>query len=170
MKLKNLKFALSVLSVVAGTQLPMSVAQARSETLVKDVMPNLTGIAKDADGSILKMNQEDADRYCRYLGLRLPTARELALYSQSQGARGIGKPKKRGYNLVLGSDSSGNEDRFSFLVNGYERPTGELGNNWFWSSSVYPDDSHLAYLMDGRFGFIYLGMRNIGEGSVRCVQ
>lgn len=51
--------------------------------------PQLGDFARDADGNLIEMNQPDAETYCRSIGSRLPTAQELALYSQSQGAMGI---------------------------------------------------------------------------------
>lgn len=155
----------------AGMQLSSSAARAEVGAQLKDVAPNLTGIAKDAKGNVLRMNQSDADNYCRNQGQRLPTARELALHSQSLGAQGISETEKYGYYLRQVSDSAGNPDRFYFSHDGYKRPAGELGDNWFWSSSVLPDDSDLAYRLSGFDGGIYTtyiyAFRN---GAVLCVQ
>jgi hypothetical protein len=151
---------LSVLGVAAGLQLLSFTARA-------DARPELTDIVKDADGRIRLMNQYDAESYCRNEGSRLPTARELALESQRLGAQGISETPKDGYYLVKDSDGATNPDHFYFSYKGYERPAGELGDHWFWSSSVSP---YYAYLLNGDHGGIGLNDRSTPYGAVRCMR
>lgn len=102
----------------------------------------------------------------------MPTAREFALYAQNLGAQGISETAKDGYYLVKGSDSAGNPDHFYFSYKGYQRPAGDLGNYWFWSSSVHPDDSDYAYYLYGDDGHVYYGYRSsdVVISAVRCVR
>ena len=81
------------------------------------------------------MNQYDAVSYCANQGMHLPSARELAQLSASLGAAGISETPK-GYYLVSAKNADGKVDNFYFNYSGYKRPQGDLGNNWFWSSSV----------------------------------
>lgn len=62
------------------------------------------------------MNQYEAEDYCRSQGYRLPTARELALYSRSLGGEGISETTKTGFYPVKALDSSYQEDRFIIVV------------------------------------------------------
>jgi len=134
--------------------------------LLKDVTPELTGILKTG------VSQHEAENICLDKGMRLPTARELALVAQSLGAQGISETKKDGYYLVKGSDSVGNPDRFYFSYKGYKRPAGDLGNKWFWSSSVHPDVSNSAYTLYGVNGVIDFDERSydVSSNAVRCVR
>jgi hypothetical protein len=144
--------------------------EARLAVLIKNSAPNLTDIAKNADGSVRHMTQYDADNYCRSQGQRLPTARELALYAQSLGAQGISETAKDGYDLVKGSDSAGHPDNFYFSNQGYQPPAGDLGKSWFWSSSLHPDHSDWPYSLkasEGKFEYFYLGF---DFAAVRCVR
>ncbi|HAZ13361.1 MAG: hypothetical protein A2X86_14940 [Bdellovibrionales bacterium GWA2_49_15] len=131
-------------------------------------LPKLTGILKT------RVTQYEAERICKGKGMRLPTARELAQVAQIEhGAEGISETERDGYNLVKGSDSSGNPDHFYFSYKGYKRPADDLGY-WFWSSSVHPDDSDYAYSLDGLVGDVYhLYRSNVSyydADAVRCVR
>ena len=140
--------------------------EARLAELLKDVTPELTGILKTG------VSQYEAERICADEGMRLPTARELALVAQSLGAQGISETKKDGYYLVKGSDSAGNPDHFYFSYEGYKRPAGDLGSRWFWSSSVHADYSDYAYLLDGYNGDFYYDYRSYDylNVAVHCVR
>jgi hypothetical protein len=138
------------------------------------------------------MNQYDAERTCREQGTRLPTARELAVYSQSLGARGIRETAhpgvvtsdttvraeieqmdRDGYYPIYVANSSGQiAVDFYFNYSGYQRPAGDLGNLWFWSSSVHPVVSDSAYSLDGDGGYIAYVSRSDGtyNSAVRCVR
>ncbi len=135
----------------------------------EDVTPELTGILKT------EVTQHEAEDVCRDRGMRLPTARELALVSQSLGAEGISETKKDGYYLVKGKDRTGNPDHFYFSEKGYKRPAGELGDCWFWSSSVFEVFSGWKYMLNGYSGGFHIVMdTSYGNGdspyAVRCVR
>jgi hypothetical protein len=122
----------------------------------------------------------------------LPTARELAVYSQSLGARGIRETAhpgvvtsdttvraeieqmdRDGYYPIYVANSSGQRAvDFYFNSSGYQRPAGDLGNLWFWSSSVHPVFSDSAYNVNGVNGVFGLDLRSpYSDGSaVRCVR
>jgi hypothetical protein len=146
--------------------------EARTAELLRGVTHEFTDIAKDKDGIALHMKHYDADKHCQALKMRLPTARELALYSQSLGAQGISETEKDGYNLVIGSDSAGNPDHFYFNRTGYKRPAGDLGDYWFWSSSVHPDYSNFADGLNGYNGGVDYYDRSYDDdySAVRCVR
>ena len=144
--------------------------QARLAVHLNNTAPSLSDIARNADGSVRRMTQYDAENYCRNQGERLPTVRELALYAQSLGAQGISETAKAGYYVVKELDGAGSPANFYFNSQGYVRPTGELGNlGSFWSSSVYPGVSDVAYGLIAGDGDIGAGRRSALD-VVRCVQ
>jgi len=165
--------------------------EARIQELLKDETLSLGDIVKDAHGKVRTMNQYDADKYCKSIGSRLPTARELALYSQSLGARGILETSysgidsasskvqteitqmdKEGYYPIYTKNSAEKTVvDFYFNYSGYQRPAGDLGNYSFWSSSVHPYSSNFAYYLYGYDGVIYFDYRSYDDlNAVRCVR
>lgn len=114
------------------------------------------------------MNQADAMSYCANQGMHLPSARELAQLSASMGAAGISETAKDGFYQVSVKNADGKADSFYFSYAGYKRPAGDLGSNWFWSSSVGSGSSDVAYDLHGGYGALVYDLRNY-EGAVRCV-
>lgn len=161
MKTRTLTLGVMMLGLFATS------VQAETKNL-KDVIPELTGILKTG------VSQYEAERICQDEDMRLPTARELALDAIKREVlplSAISETKKDGYDLVEGSDSAGNPDYFYFSYKGYERPTGKLGGNWVWSSSVHPDDSDDAYRFDNFDGVIDEDYRELHiSNAVRCVE
>jgi hypothetical protein len=177
--------SLSVLSLAVGAQLLSLRAEAQ-------VVGTLGDILRDANGRVRRMNQYDAERTCREQGTRLPTARELAVYSQSLGARGIRETAhpgvvtwdttvraeieqmdRDGYYPIYVANSSGQRAvDFYFNYSGYQRPAGDLGNLWFWSSSVRPVASNYADVLNGSNGYVDYVNRSYGNDNfaVRCVR
>jgi hypothetical protein len=174
------------------TQATLGRIQARIRELEGSTGSGLGDILRDADGRVRHMNQYDAERTCREQGTRLPTARELAVYSQSLGARGIRetahpgvvtsdttvraeieKMDRDGYYPIYVANRSG-QRAVDFYFNhwGYQRPPGGLGNLWFWSSSAHPFDSDYAYYLDGYDGGIAYVNRSYDDdyGAVSCVR
>jgi hypothetical protein len=169
MKSKNWMMILLALSGTAGMQLWSGLAHAAN------AVPNLTDIVKDTDGLIRGMTQYEAKNYCRSQGQRLPTIRELALYAQSLGARGISETPEVGYHPVKGFDSSGHPDNFYYSNYGYQRPAGDLAKV-IWSSSVGPYDydendgpADFVQTLDSKWGYI-TQQRSYSTFAVRCVQ
>lgn len=145
----------------------MHQVQELQKQVARLTLPRLTGILKTG------VSQHEAERICRDRGMRLPTARELALIAQyDHGAEGISETEKDGYDLVRGSDSAGNPDHFYFSDKGHKRPVGDLGNTLFWSSSVHPDYPDYAFLLDGYDGGFYYNSSSYNSYfiAVRCVR
>lgn len=142
-------------------------AQADLAELLRDARPELTGILETG------VTQQTAIEVCRERGMRLPTARELAMVAQSLGAEGISERRKDGYRLIKGSDVNGNPDHFYFNYRGYQRPEGDLGRKWFfWSSSVHTHDSSVAYGLYASNGDVYTTYRSYDNknDAVLCMQ
>lgn len=135
--------------------------------LLSNMTPELTGILKTGVTSLRR-----AKEICEDEGMRLPTARELALIAQGLGAEGISETRKDGNRLIRGTDSAGSPDDFYFSNSGYKRPAGDLGNWWFWSLSVHPDDSFNVFILNGFNGDIDTVNRSYDNfiNAVRCVQ
>lgn len=152
----------------------------------------LGDIVKNPDGSVSHMNQYDSEKYCLAQGSRLPTAKELAKESQRLLAKGvhahakhlgvsvdsyavnteIDQMRRDGYRPIYTKNSSGQKVvDFYFNNSGYERPAGELGNYFFWSSSVHPVYSDYAYGLYGYDGDFVYDSRHISYAycAVRCV-
>jgi hypothetical protein len=134
--------------------------ETKIQSILKKNAPDLTAIARNPDGSVRAMSQYEAERYCLNMGLRLPTARELAHYAQLRGAKGLSASAKNGFILIEESDNSGKMDRFYYSNVGYEQPLeDDSGWQFLWSSSLLPYDSihqnELAFALDlesGRLG------------------
>lgn len=174
------------------TQATLGRIQARIRELEGSTGSGLGDILRDANGRVRHMSQYDAERTCREQGTRLPTARELAVYSQSLGARGIRETAhpgvvtsdttvraeieqmdRAGYYPIYVANSSGQiAVDFYHDTLGYQRPAGDLRNLWFWSSSVRPVYSGYAYGLSGLNGGLYYYYRSHydDDNAVRCMQ
>lgn len=85
-----------------------------------------------------------AKEYCERIGARLPSREEFTRLREYMGAQ---SGTDRGYSPQV-------------LPN--------LSDRWFWSSSVYPNVSDVAYFFYGRYGYIYNYYRKYNY-AVRCV-
>jgi hypothetical protein len=176
--------SLSVLSLAVGAQLLSLRAEAQ-------VSASLGDFLRDANGQVRRLSQYDAERACREQGTRLPTVRELAVYSQSLGARviretahpgvlwsdsrvsaEIAQMDRDGYYPIYVANSSGQRAvDFYFNYSGYQRPAGDLGEMPCWSSSVRPNGSErTAYLLYGDDGSVFLWGDRSALGPARCVR
>jgi hypothetical protein len=137
---------------------------------------HLTDIVRKSDGSVRYMYINEADDYCSSHGMRLPTAREYALYAQSLGAEGVSDIAKEGYYLINGYDAVGDADNFYFSNKGYQRPAGELGNRSFWAlKNRYASYLNGIYSLDGRTGELFNHLNGtpldtIPPLNVRCMS
>lgn len=127
-------------------------------------------IARKADGTIRYMNQGDAINYCANQGQHLPSARELAQLATSMGAAGILETSVGpGYtHLVRARNADGKVDVFYYSYAGYKPPVGDLGNQWFWSSSREYND--YGFGLYGNYGEIKALTRIHELRAVRCVH
>ncbi len=126
---------------------------------MKKLMLLISSLIAFSDGyAAIYMNQPDAIKYCASQGQHLPSARELAQLATSRGAAGISETAKNGYYQVNAKNADGKVDSFYFRNSGYIRPADDLGNNWFWSSSVVlnrPDYAFDLYGGNGHVGYVY---------------
>lgn len=141
------------------------------------------GILISDDNSVRLMNHYDAMKACPK-GTHLPTIRQLAKLSQASGAKGVlnrdvlNPNPPRGYYDIAVSNQTGDRlrerDRFYYSHQGYQRPSGDLGNYSFWSSSICCTlDTKTAYYLDGWNGEISETYRaevdHHSLSAVRCV-
>ena len=128
---------------------------------------------KITDGRDLYMSQADAIKYCASNGQHLPSARELAQLATSMGATGISETAKDGYHQVNAKNADGKVDSFYFSYAGYKRPSGNLGNHWFWSSSVDLSDPKVELVFSGDNGDVGVDPRDdyyYGVNPFRCAR
>lgn len=104
-------------------------------------------IAKNADGSVKRMNQTAAYEYCynyKPTGhYHLPSAYEFALLAMSHGAKGIVNECDSSDNecqiiKYKTEDGTGRWVIFHYSYAGYHNPAAELQGNWFWSATSHP--------------------------------
>lgn len=144
----------------------------------------LGDLLRNANGRVLHRNQSDAESDCVEEG-RLPTARELANYAHSQGAcvilspseyesfRGTRNcPKSGYYQIRVAASATEPADDFYYSRNGYQPPAGDLGTFTLWSTSVDPDHSSAAHVLNARSGEFYLYYRRsrYTDSAVRCMR
>ena len=138
------------------------------------------GILRKSDGSLQLMSHDDATDACPD-GTHLPNVRELAKIAQELGAKGILETSDikdgvvpEGYTKICGKSGDRDEDEFYYNYNGYKRPAGDLGKNWFWSSSrVGCEGTSGAFNLNGEFGFIMSDDTNESQfyyTAIRCIK
>jgi hypothetical protein len=113
-------------------------------------------------------------------GTHLPTMREIAEYCTALGAKGILEiadvnpgaiPKDYLHYQVTNSDNS--QEEFYFNEKGYQRPNGDLGKEFFWTSSLdsFVKKDGWALSLYGYSGFFYIGDPIYSSwNAVRCIQ
>ncbi len=157
-----------------------------------DQTPKFLDVVRKSDGTVRFMQYQEGREYCESRGYRLPTARELAMLSASQGARGfmtecapldqyctrfevVNFGPKHDVDLTLDE-----EEAFFFSYEGYKTPSGDHGKYHFLSSSVRANEESQDYNVGQ--GYVTLeGARGIlttvhttggllGMVAVRCVS
>jgi len=131
--------------------------------------PQIGEIERNTDGSIRYMRQAGAINFCASKGQHLPSARELAQLATSMGAVGISETAKDGYYQVSAKNADGKVDSFYFSYAGYNRPAGNLGSNWYWSSSVDASVSGGGFALYGDVGVVDVDSRD-DISAVRCAR
>lgn len=160
----------------------------------------LGDIVKTPDGKAIQMNHYEAEKYCKAQGSRLPTAREFAREAQRLGAKGIEETKYPNfsadsnevqveeYQMIKGGYETNYAKTpvgmivvdFYFKREGYQRPSGDLGNHAFWTSTIGALDHRYAYGLNGIYGFFDIFDRRspinfngdhalYGFSAVRCI-
>lgn len=131
--------------------------------------------AKDAYGSLRYMNQYDAVKYCASKGSHLPSAREFAKVSMDQGAKGfcVSYEDKECYLVHAAPSSTAitRDTRFYFSYSGYQRPAGEIGDEYLWTSSLqYQSNYEIAVVFHRDFGGFGYDYRDYRTFPVRCAS
>jgi hypothetical protein len=146
--------------------------------IIRKGMPGTENLCPEsATNSVCRMTQYQADVFCRTQGVRLPTARELAVDSLRNYPDNLRIDRIRdtggdGYYLInaietINRQPSGQTDDFYLNTAGYQRPSGDFGL-WFWSSSVPPyTTSGYAYSLHGGSGVVGYGHSGV-KNAVRC--
>lgn len=152
------------------TQLTTSLAAVNAKIQQLKPSPQFSDIARHHNGSPKYMTQSEAIEYCKKRGQHLPSAKELASLPSTLGAVGISETKiDQSCFPVNAKNRDGTVDSFYICISGYTRPLGDLGNNWFWSSSADLTIGGNGYGLSGTFGGI--SSFNLGfmeRGAVRC--
>jgi hypothetical protein len=120
---------------------------------------DLGPIARNADGSVRTMTQRDAISYCSTRG-GLPNIKQLAL---ALNPNGVSDTRRDEYSKVAPQ----NEPQFYYFDGSYNRPSGDDGLFFFWSSSLYAGTLSSAYGFDGTKGYIGVSSRGTSN-AVRC--
>ncbi len=116
-------------------------------------------IARNTDGSVRQMTQREATSYCSTRG-GLPNIKQLAL---SLNPNGVSDTRRDEYSKVAPQ----NETQFYYSDASYNRPPGDEGLFFFWSSSLYAGTLSSAYGFDGNKGYIGVSSRGTSN-AVRC--
>jgi hypothetical protein len=138
----------------------------RAATVDKD------GFLKDSGGTILTMTYEKAMKACpagKRLGSARGTAKELVGSDSVKKAGGDVAPP--GFDLVETFEAElHSADKFYFSNRDYRAPSGELGEERFWTSSAHSEsDAAYAWSFDGRSGALNGFEYRAAKLAVRCV-
>jgi hypothetical protein len=133
-------------------------------------------IVRNADGSRRTMNQDQAFEYCLSMNPD-PSERDrirAALGAGRDPGRGVYLPRRQDFLRLRETMEARSEPYEGYTPQVLPNLTRNEGSrtysNYFWSSSVHPDDSYVAYFFYGRNGVIFNATRNLYFYiSVRCV-
>lgn len=133
------------------------------------------GILRNDDGAIVYLNQHQANKACPE-NTQLPSARQMAIISQSRGAKEILELAQvkngtvpEGYYKISAINIDGSKDEFFYNHEGYQNPGGTVGTDWFWTSSIFVDDTNQAFYLGGSSGFIGQDFRRFYLSAVLCL-
>jgi hypothetical protein len=141
------------------------------------------GLLRNAEGKLVKMAEKEAEKACKEHGGHLSTIRELVTWSER-----LIRENFEDENKVLGRDTvdhvvainpDGTRDEFDLFYRGNDlvagsKPTGDLGENQFMSSSRSALDSSEVLSFNGELSYVNSGgiepgSKGFGLGVVRCV-
>jgi hypothetical protein len=149
-------------------------------------------IARNSDGDVLYMRQDEALRYCKLHGSLLPSARDLALLTMSLGAKGIRDTAYPGISIedpkvkaeITRNNGEGYFERlirsqtgdlnilFYFSSSGY-KGSKDFSNDWFWSSAAAPYNPKDGFVLNGLVGDLEVwgsGWGVDGLAGVACLS
>lgn len=160
-KFSILIFACLVIQACAtSNRIPASTnPNEQRETVENKSLVNLS----DFERQFVLLPQKQAVWHCEEKGAHLPSARELAMYAMSRGAKGISNKKlDDSYYLEDTMGADGKPDKFFYSAKGYSPPSDDIDKvPPTWSSSQVANDPGLAVIFQhfrGQFG-------HAGDGS-----
>jgi hypothetical protein len=177
------------LSKVSGLILIFVVGVLATSAGAEESSPRLGPVERDDTGRVLALPHFSGDAYCKQRGARLPTVRQLAMYAQSQGAKGIRRTefenlpgsdarvkneieemKQERYYPIFRSDDFRLID-FYYSSEGYRPPSGEEGRRWIRSRS-YHQVIVTPYILlgdSGEIAYEYWRNPNFSLEALRCL-
>jgi hypothetical protein len=160
MKMKVLTFFVFelFLNSAKGNSVYIEATQIDLKNVVKTADVNATDCLWSSK-EICLMRHVDAVKYCSGKKMRLPTAREFALYSISQGAEDIIEPQnyhyQPNYSQLSPINENGIRDNFYYSYVGYKAPATQPKDLCLESSSV--EFHPYYYEFAAGYGYIYYG-------------
>lgn len=134
---------------------------------------------RNKDGSVkTKINQFEASAECKRRGSRLPTARELVKEAEKYGGKLLEVSDyedkkipdgfvKNDFHKVTSIENE-KTDTFYYSYAHYQRPKGDIGYYWTWSSSLHPDNDYFAHFFFGGDINTYARYDRSFIGAARC--
>ena len=138
----------------------------------KDATNEQYCLAADEVGGICRMTQRQAINYCASIGQDLPNVQEFVMLAMSLGAQGFRESCKNGEDDCYPIIDKNYDFEFgkNYSSTGYQRPQGDLGNAWFWSSSGSSYSDAVSYVFRGSTGFLNFNGFHLSHYAVRCVS
>lgn len=116
-----------------------SQAEARVKELQAEDKYKFIDFARQANGELKYMTQDEAYRYCAEQGAHLPSARELAKLAMNHGAKGIVDRNTCEivgcWRIAIYTDASALPEVLYYSNFGYQTADTHLGKNYFWSKT-----------------------------------
>lgn len=120
-------------------------------------------IARDRNGEVIQLTWQEATRYCKELGGRMPTTREYAEFRNPEAIVEVADMEKRkkqnggklpeGFYEVSALNEDGKADVFFYNNEQTQSPlAGELAKYSFWSSSEALTNQSYAHVFYGWMG------------------
>ncbi len=152
------------------------------EQKIEDLQNNSQPLFIETDSTNEIMTNVEAVQYCKDKGGRLPSAREWAQYSKSQGAKGtlelsfvfnkLDGQAPPDYKLISAMNVDGSNEKFYYNNLGYSFVVSpNTTSYWYWSSSTHSNSSDGGYVFNESLGqLFYLSNAPHAALSVRCVS
>lgn len=135
--------------IALGMHSPLASAREHGRTPAgSGVGINLTDVARNADGTVMRLDHAHAESYCLNQGLRLPTIQELAEWVIHSGdGSAISDTPLNGFHEFDGLTPDGEPDKFYFSWDNFHihSPIRDLSHYWYWSSSSDSGRSESAF-------------------------
>lgn len=137
----------------------------------------LTALATDSDGSLsIFPTKAEAVEYCKSKGMRLPTAKELALYYRKFGSDVVfDRSQQKGddiYQEETPLNPDGSIDHLFVSTAQYILPISHPESHFVWTSSAFITKNNETYYFFGYHGGVGLDLRLpmfADRTAARCV-